>query len=254
MTRWRLCAAALSRSKQGSSRSRIAPRPEPDVAARDVEIAALAAEIAEVRLLRGPLSLQELRPPAVEHGQPGAAVTQRDRQVQPPVGELDDAAVTGHVQPVVVPESHPLDRVVLPGGDQHRPQPRQHRELGHPRRAVRRLDRAERGDSEHQRPTGSRERGDRDPVSHQGSPRHKNRLADTHAPGPPEGHRPRPKRLAACAARVGPSHSRPFGAASGEGAMRGAPPRRPLKLLDVDRLRALGPGLFLVGHLGALGE
>jgi hypothetical protein len=90
-----------------------------------------------VRRLELALRRPHLDAPAVDHGQTGAAVAQRDRQVEISVllGELERCPVAGNVQYLAVAEPDPLGRVVLARGNQDGLDPGQQRALGQARRA-----------------------------------------------------------------------------------------------------------------------
>ena len=87
--------------------------PEPRVPGGDVKVELLAAEVLYGRRIVAD-SVTDGCVPAVDHGDPRAAVAQRDRHVDVVVGPLDRSAAALDAQPDVVAEAHLLGKVLGP--------------------------------------------------------------------------------------------------------------------------------------------
>ncbi len=159
------CGDGLARGDElCRARVTVGALPEADVSGGDVEVAREPGERRRIERRVAARHASHGEPPAVEHGDPGAGVPERDREVDRLVGRLGDGAAARHLEPLQVGEPDPLRGILAPRGDEQRPQPGEERPLGDAGRPVRRLHRGEGRRGEHERPDGSRERGDRHPA------------------------------------------------------------------------------------------
>lgn len=115
--------------------------PEADVAHRNVEVAREAAEILERRRGGGsaedPLGVEE---PAVQDGDPGAHLAQRDRQPDGLLACLDGGPASRRREPLAVGEMDLLHPVLEAREHQDGPELGEQGALGDPRRPICRTD------------------------------------------------------------------------------------------------------------------
>ena len=149
--------------------------PVAGVARGDVEVALLIAELPQWSVAPLGAVMQAMDPAvlgllervpghdvvALEDGQPGSDVSQRDRQIDDITVDLDRRVAGANVEGPPVPEDHVLVGVLGARGGQDRAQTEEQCTLGDPGRAVGRAGRTEGRHAEEQGPYRGPELGDR---------------------------------------------------------------------------------------------